>query len=247
MGTRGRNNPPKFLIGAKTMRVPLGWGRWLGLVLIGLPSLAPADEPGFRPLFDGKSLDGWQRIGARAKPGEKDRAFGVEGDRIVSYGEGGGWLGTERDYGDFVLRLEFRLTPDSNSGIYLRAPADTSHISRTGLEIQVLDEDAPRHKDIQPWQKTGAIYHVAAPKLGYLKPPGEWNRLEIRAEGPHVVIKLNGATVVDDRLDHHPDLEAEHPGLKRRQGRIGLQSHNGRVDFRNIQIETLGTSETSSQ
>lgn len=227
------------------MRGTLGWGHGLGLVLIGtaLTAMAMASEPGFQPLFDGQDLDGWQRFGARPKPGEPDRAFGVEGDRIVSYGEGGGWLGTEREYGDFVLRLEFRLTPGSNSGIYLRAPADASHISRTGLEIQLLDEDAPRHKDIRPWQKTGAIYHVAAPELGHLKPPGEWNRLEIRAEGPHILILLNGAPVVDDRLDHHPELEKEHPGLKRRRGRIGLQSHNGRVDFRDLQIKPLGASD----
>lgn len=189
-----------------------------------------ADE-GFVSLFDGQSLAGWQVFGGKAE------AWSVEDGLLVSQGHGGGWLGTTHDYGDFVLRLEFRLSPGSNSGVYLRAPADTSHISRTGMEIQVLDEDHPRHKNIQPWQKTGAIYHVAPPKPGHLKPAGEWNRLEVHAHGPRVIVFLNDVRIVDDRVDQHPDLDKEHPGLKRTTGRIGLQSHNDRVEFRAIWIK----------
>lgn len=194
---------------------------------------AQADDAGFHPLFDGASLNGWTRFGGKAS------AWAVENGTLVSLGDGGGWLGTPDDYADFELRLEFRLSPESNSGIYLRAPADTSHISRTGMEIQLLDETHPRYKGIKDWQRTGAIYHVSAPAPGHLKPTGAWNAMTIRAEGAHVVITLNGATVVDDRLDKHPDLEAEHTGLKRTSGRIGLQSHNGRVEFRSIEVKRL--------
>jgi hypothetical protein len=200
------------------------------VALLGADAPNPGEE-GFQPLFDGRSLEGWQRFGG------KGEAWRVEDGMIVSQGHGGGWLGTNRDYADFQLRLEFRLSPGSNSGVYLRAPADTSHISRTGMEIQVLDEEAPRHRNIQPWQRTGAIYHVAAPKPGHLKPTGEWNTLEVLADGPRVRIWLNGEEVVDDRLDSHPELEREHPGLKRTSGRIGLQSHNDRVEFRNLRIK----------
>lgn len=190
-----------------------------------------ADDP--TPLFDGKTLSGWQRFGGKAE------AWVVDDGRLVSRGEGGGWLGTEREFDDFELALEFRLEPGSNSGVYLRAPADTSHISRTGMEIQLIDDDHPKFKDLKPWQYTGSIYHVAAAKRGHLKPAGEWNALEVRAEGPHVTVKLNGATIVDDRLDTHAELEAEHTGLRRKSGRIGLQSHNGRVEFREIAIREL--------
>jgi hypothetical protein len=198
------------------------------------------DEAGFVSLFDGKSLDGWKRNGG------KPEAWGVEDGAIVSHGDGGGWLASVRPHADFVLRLEFRLSPESNSGVYLRAPDDNSHISRTGLEIQLLDETHPRYKGIQPWQLSGAIYHVAAPEPGHLRPTGRWNSIEIRAEGPHLVITLNGAVVVDDRLDAHASLEKEHPGLKRTQGRIGLQSHNGRVEFRNIRIADLASKREKS-
>jgi hypothetical protein len=202
----------------------------IGLLLI----VAPArGDDGTIALFDGKSLAGWRVIGGKAE------AWGVENGCLVSYGEGGGWLGTAAPYADFVLHLEFRLTSQSNSGVYLRAPADSSQISRTGMEIQLLDETHPRYKDIKDWQRTGAIYHVKAPEPGHLKPTGEWNAMEITARGPHLVIKLNGATVVDDRLDAHPELNAEHPGLKRTAGLIGLQSHNGRVEFRSIRVKKL--------
>lgn len=209
-------------------------------VLVVLPSsavrAAAEDETGFVSLFDGKTLKGWQRIAGKAS------AWGVENGCLVSFGEGGGWLGTERPYADFILRLEFKLTPESNSGVYLRAPADNQSISRRGLEIQILDEYHPRYKDIKPWQFTGAIYHVAPPERGHLKPAGAWNTMEIKAEGTHVVIKLNGATIVDDRLDSHPDRAVEHSGLKRTEGLIGLQSHNGRVEFRNLRIKDLAPS-----
>lgn len=216
------------------------WHSWVFAVLAIIGPLAVAHaaegDDGFVPLFDGKSLAGWTVFGGKAA------AWGVENGTLVSFGEGGGWLGTTHDYGDFVLRLDFRLSPESNSGVYLRAPADTSHISRTGMEIQLLDETHPRYKTIQPWQRTGAIYHVAAPEPGHLKRTGEWNTIEIRAVGTHVVVTLNGAIVVDDRIDGHPELAAEHTGLKRKDGRIGLQSHNGRVEFRNIAVKTVASS-----
>jgi hypothetical protein len=210
----------------------LGVGVGLVALVLGLGA-APKDEAGFTPLFDGKTLDGWQVMGG--KPG----AWAVSDGKLVSVGEGGGWLATKESYGDFVLRLEFKLSPESNSGVYLRAPADTSHISRTGMEIQLLDETHPRYKDIKDWQKTGAIYHVAPPLPGHLRPTGEWNTMEIRAVGPHVTVTLNASKVVDDRLDSHPELAAEHTGLARTEGRIGLQSHNHRVEFRELWIKRM--------
>jgi hypothetical protein len=188
----------------------------------------------FENLFDGKSLANWQRIG------QKKDVWSIEDGQLVMGGEGGGWLATPKDYSDFEFVLEFQLSSDSNSGVYLRAPADASHISRTGMEIQILDDFHAKYAKVQPWQRTGSIYHVAAAKTGHLKPAGEWNEMKIRAEGPHVTITLNGATIVDDMIDKHPELNAEHTGLARKSGRIGLQSHNGVVKFRNVRVRELG-------
>ena len=193
----------------------------------------PVSSDDFKSLFNGKDLSGWTKIGL------KKEVWSVENGQIIMQGEGGGWLGSNEEYSDFEFQTEFQLSSDSNSGIYLRAPADTSHISRTGMEIQLLDDFHPKYAKVQPWQRTGSIYHVAAAKTGFLKPVGEWNTITIQAVGPHVVIKLNGQTVVDDLIDKHPELNQEHTGLARKSGRIGLQSHNGRVAFRNIQMKRL--------
>lgn len=217
---------------------PFGRTRILALTLFLLSSAlrAPAAEDGFSPLFDGKTLEGWRVLGGKAE------AWSVEDGCLVSKGGGGGWLGTTKPYANFIVRLDFRVSSGSNSGVYLRAPADTSHISRTGMEIQILDETHPRHKDIQGWQKTGAIYHVAAPKPGHNRPTGSWNQMEITADGPRVIVRLNGEVVVYDWLDRHPELDKEHPGLRRTEGLIGLQSHNDRVEFRDLQIKVLPAS-----
>ena len=130
----------------------------------------------FVSLFDGKSLENWQRIG------QKKDIWSVQDGLLVMGGEGGGWLATPKDYSDFEFSLEFLLSSDSNSGVYLRAPADTSHISRSGMEIQILDDFHPKYAKVQPWQRTGSIYHVAAAKTGHLKPAGEWNEMKIKAD-----------------------------------------------------------------
>ena len=156
----------------------------------------------------------------------------------MTKGEGGGWLSTEKTYGDFVLKLEYRLRPGGNSGVFIRSPR-TGDPAYTGMEIQILDDESDRYKALQPFQYCGSVYGVVAAKRGQAKPAGEWNALEIRAEGPKVQVKLNGATIVDANLDDHPDAAEKHPGIKRRDGYIGLQSHSEPVEFRNIQIKEL--------
>jgi hypothetical protein len=160
---------------------------------------------------------------------------GVRGPR------GGGWLGTDRDYVNFVLRLEYRLLPGGNSGVYIRAP-EQGHISRVGMEIQLLDDYAPRHAKLDFYQYTGAIYHVAAPTQRASKPAGEWNSIEITAAGREVRVVLNGKKIQDTDLDRplrDPAVAAEHPGLRRTSGRIGLQNHSSRIEFRNIRVKEL--------
>ena len=95
----------------------------------------PVSSDEFKSLFNGKDLSGWTRIGLK-----KD-VWSVENGQIIMAGEGGGWLGSNEEYSDFEFQTEFQLSSDSNSGIYLRAPADTSHNSRTGMEIQLLDTE----------------------------------------------------------------------------------------------------------
>jgi hypothetical protein len=191
---------------------------------------------GFLPLFNGKDLRGWKRYDV------KNDVWSVADKMIVCSGKpGGGWLGTDRDYANFELRLEYRLKPGGNSGVYIRAP-QKGWISRVGMEIQILDDYHPRYANLAAYQYTGSIYHVVAPSRRVSKKAGQWNTLAIRAEGRKVVVVLNGTKIVDADLDHYrkdPQVAKEHPGLARTKGRIGLQSHNDRVEFRNLRIKEL--------
>src|SRR5262249_24809872 len=193
----------------------------LAFIVLAATLAAPSDEDGFVPLFNGKDLAGWKKYDSKAD------LWAVEDKLIVCTGKGGGWLGTDRDYANFVLRLEYRLKPGGNSGVYIRAP-EKGHISRVGMEIQILDDpwyrDEKNYKGIKPTQLTGAIYGVVPPSQDAVKPAGDWNRMEVRADGRKVVVTLNGKKIVDADLDRPLKDEAvakEHPGLARKDGRIG--------------------------
>ena len=190
---------------------------------------------GFVALFNGTDLTGWKQYAS------KKEAWAVEDGLLVCKGGGGGWLGTTRDYADFEVRLEYRLKPYGNSGVYIRAP-DTGHISREGMEIQILDDHHPKYANLDFYQYTGSIYHVVAPTRRMSKKAGEWNAMAIRAEGRRVIVRLNGATIVDADLDRclkDPAVAKEHTGLARATGKIGLQSHTDRVEFRRIRLREL--------
>ena len=205
------------------------------LILLLLPAMAAAAEPGFEPLFDGKTLDGWKLVD-RTGPG-----YVVENGKIVCPADGGGNLFTIREYANFVFRFEFRLEEGSNNGIGIRAPYE-GDAAYAGMEIQILDHDAPVYRGkLRPAQKHGSIYDVVAAKTGYLKKTGEWNEEEITASGRRITVKLNGTVIVDADLDSvkDPAVLKKHPGLARATGHIGFLGHDSRVEFRNIRVRTL--------
>lgn len=202
------------------------------LPTLALVTLASAAQPEAKPLFDGKSTEGWTEVG-----GKKGNWL-VENGLLITRGEGGGWLSTNKTYGDFLLKLEYRVGPGGNSGVFIRSPR-TGDPAYTGMELQVLDDDHPMYKDLKPFQYTGSVYGVVAAKRGHTKAPGEWNQMEVHAKGPKVVVKLNGTVIVDADLSQHPDAVKTHPGILRKDGYIGLQSHSDPVQYRNITIEEL--------
>jgi Domain of Unknown Function (DUF1080) len=206
----------------------------LGLVLALLPAARSADKEvpeGFESLFTGKDLSGWQVN----KGGNMDR-WGAEDGILFTKGSGGGWLLTEKEYGDFELRLEFRVPEKGNSGVALRSPTEGDP-AYVGMEIQILDD--ANYKGLRPTQYTGSIYDVVAPSKQVTKPAGEWQKMRITAKGRRVTVELNGTVTVDANLDDYKDSFEKHKGLLRDKGHVGFQSHDGRVEFRNIYLKTL--------
>ncbi len=188
----------------------------------------------FVTLFDGKTLNGW----TPSYPG----GYVVENGVIVCLKDKGGRLFTNEEYGDFVFRFEFKLTADANNGLGVRTPRDGDP-AYAGMEIQILDNSSKKWPGLQPWQVHGSIYGVVAAKTGHLKPVGEWNSQEVTCRGKHVVVKLNGATIVDADIEKASDPTTAdgnaHPGLKRAKGYIAFCGHGSRVEFRNIRVKSL--------
>jgi hypothetical protein len=204
-------------------------------VLLCAAGLMAAADPGFTSLFNGKDLTGWTLVGGKG-PG-----YIVENGTIVCPEGGGGNLLTEKEYSDFVLRLDFKLSPGGNNGVGLRAPL-AGDVAYSGMEIQILDQDNEKYKGrIQPWQNTGSIYNVFPAQGDALKPVGQWNHYDITAKGPKITIVLNGKTLVDADLStvKDPAILKKHPGIQRTSGRVGFLGHDTRVEFRNIQIKPL--------
>lgn len=215
---------------SRPIRDRLGLLAILAILAAPLALLAADDE--FTNLFDGKSLEGWTTVGGQ------EGNWVVEDGLLITKGAGGGWLSTAKEYDNFVLKLEFRLKTGGNSGVFIRSP-HSGDPAYSGMEIQVLDDDADVYKSLQPYQYCGSVYGVVAARRGKVKPAGQWNAMEIKADGPHITVKLNGATVTEADLTEHADAAKQHPGIKRPGGYIGLQSHSEPVEFRNIQLHEL--------
>jgi HEAT repeat protein len=192
-------------------------------------------KEGFKILFDGTSLDQWT--------GNKTDYKIDNGELLVNLSsENHGNLFTKEEFGDFVFRFEFQLTPGANNGLGIRAPLE-GDIAYTGMELQILDNEASIYKDLHPYQYHGSVYGVIPAKRGFLKPVGEWNYEEVIAKGPRIKVILNGETIVDGDIEEASKNgtmdQKEHPGLKRKTGHIGFLGHGSVVRFRNIRAKTL--------
>lgn len=198
-----------------------------------LPQRNPPRPPkGFVSLFNGVNLEGWGEVGPPC--------WLVQGGVIVCSGgsERAGWLRSNRMYRDFILKLEYRISPGGNSGIFLRAP-HYGRSSRLGMELQIQDDGTSPPSNIC----TSAVYSVVAPWVNPAKPASEWNQVEITLKDRHLRVVWNGQVVHDLNLDD-PSLSANLPRthlLYRRPnwGYIGLQNHRSLVEFRNIFLKEL--------
>jgi len=176
---------------------------------------------GFIALFDGKTLNGWH-------PKDGAGMFSVEDGLLTRVGKGS-QLRTRNRFDNFILRLEWRMEDGGNSGIFIRAPR-AARFSKIGMEFQLLNDGKmePGHTGL------GGIYEAQAPITVARKPPMEWNTVEIKCDGGHLIAWLNGEKVQDIDLDAHEELQS-----RLRDGFIALQDHGAFVQFRNIRLKEL--------
>jgi HEAT repeat protein len=197
------------------------------------PQITEAElADGFVPLFNGRDLDGWTG---------DTKGYAAENGKIVIHPElGSGNLYTAKEYADFTLRFEFKLTPAANNGLGVRAPLE-GDAAYVGMELQILEDGSPVYWGLRPYQYHGSIYGVVPARRGFLRPPGEWNAEEVTVKGRHVTVAVNGITIVDADLDQASAGGTidhnEHPGLKRTTGHLGFLGHGAIVEFRNIRLK----------
>jgi hypothetical protein len=189
-------------------------------------------EIGYRSLFDGSDLAHWEGAG---EPAEK--CWQVKDHILQCTGAAGPWLRSKEEFADFDLRLDYQVSPGGNSGVYVRVPADGNHhreddrAPAAGFEVQVLDDDAPQHKDLKDYQYSGSVYDIAGATQHVSKSPGRWNTLEISARGQAITVTHNGVIVVDLDPARFPLIH-----LRQTKGFLGLQNHSTLVKFRNLRI-----------
>lgn len=201
------------------------------------PFRLPAEEEkaGFRVLFDGTHMHEWTG---------NTRDYVLENGCIVMHPTQsfGGNLYTKEEFGDFVYRFEFCLTPAANNGVGIRTPME-GDAAYVGMEVQILDCEHPVYKDITPLQHHGSVYGILPAMKHACNPVGEWNTEEIMAHGDHIRVTVNGVVIVDGNIrdavkNGTPDGQ-EHPGLFNKKGHIAFLGHGSEVKFRNIRIKEL--------
>lgn len=160
----------------------------------------------------------------------------------------GGDLVTDKEYTNFQLKLEWKVAPNSNSGILLYVHEDPkySQTYSTGLEMQVLDNEGHPDGKITK-HRAGDLYDLVKSSSEPVKPVGEWNKVEVTSKNGKLNFKLNGVNIVSTTLwDENFKNLVEGSKFKGwegfatyKTGRIALQDHGDEVWFRNISIKEL--------
>lgn len=219
----------------------------LAAALLVICGVCQATEPGFEPLFDGRTLEGWKTLPRNEPTG----AWKVA--ESVLYVEGRpGNLATNRDYDDFDLRLEWKVRPLGNSGVFYRVAAGGSAF-RGAIEYQLAD-NAREASQAHPNRQAGAAYGLYPPTQTCDRPTGEWNTLRIVVQGTAASHWLNGCKVAEFQIgddEFKRRAAAKFPNEESfagaRTGRIVLQDHGSSVWFRNIRIREFGQAEPTER
>lgn len=194
--------------------------------------LAKRATRGFESIFNGQDFEGWT--------GALDD-YQIEGGAMLSRPDKGGVIHTEKDYANFKVRFEYRLPPGGNSGLAIRYPGEgnTAYVGMT--EVQVLDDTAEKHANLDARQYNGSVYGMIAAHRGFHRKVGEWNFEEVTVTGSTIKVELNGSVILDGAVSSVTEFMADklHPGKDRTTGSFGFTGHRSPVAFRNISLKTL--------
>lgn len=199
-------------------------------------ALGAEPDDGFVPLFNGRNLDGWVIKGKAEGWQVKDGVLRSEGAK------GGDWIRTEKEYGDFILKLDWKVSKGGNSGVFIRVP-DQGAPWQTGYEVQISND--PRDDK----HCTGALYGYVPVKPRPDESADTWHTFEIHAVGTRIKVIVDGVTVIDvdqSNLTKPDEAGYTDPKTKALRGHIGLQdSHSpagNYIEYRNIRIKELKAS-----
>ncbi len=214
--------------------------RWRNVFLREIPPdeanrlLATRCTDGFRPLFNGRDFTGWT--------GAVDSYEIREGAIQCKPGQGG-TLFTQDEFGDFVVRLEFKLPRGGNNGLAIRYPGQGDAAYSGMCELQVLDDEYEKATgdQIDPRQAHGSVYGLIPAHRGYQRPIGQWNFQEVTVKGSRIKVELNGFVILDGDVAGVTEFlgNRPHPGKDRTRGHFGFAGHNDPVAFRNVWLKRL--------
>jgi 3-keto-disaccharide hydrolase len=202
---------------------------------------------GWQLLFDGHTLDGWRTY--KNKPADSWVAekgilhcLGNKTDKSDKRGS----LITDKQFENFELTADWRLSPQGNSGIMYMVTEEFETPQLSGPEYQIIDDKNFPEK-LEPWQRTGANYAMNPPLADAANPIGEWNTTKIIVNKGHVEHWLNGKKTADYELwtpewkKHKEEgkwKDARGYGLAKK-GHIALQDHGSEIWFKNLKIREL--------
>jgi hypothetical protein len=190
-------------------------------------------EKGFRSQFNGKDFANWQG---------PIQSYEIANGALRCKPDQEGVLLTKETFDNFVVRLEFKLSPGGNNGLAIRSALSDEVPAYDAFEIQVLDDSAEKYASLQPYQYHGSLYGLAPATRGYLRPQGKWNYEEATISGDRFQVELNGFEILNVALRDLPAQPIDgkpHPGMTRRSGNFGFCSHHDPVEFRSIRIKRL--------
>ena len=128
------------------------------------------------------------------------------------------------------------MPPGGNNGLAIRYPGKGGPSVDAMCELQVLDSEHPKYKELDARQYHGSVYGMVPATRGYLRPVGEWNFQEVTVRGSTIKVELNGSVILDADVSKVTEFmdNKEHPGKDLTKGYFGFAGHNDPVEFRNI-------------